>query len=399
MKKAIITMAVLLMVLGNVGLAQQKINLKSIEKATMLKHYGLRENSDMVPQTAHWQDTYGDKYRVTYEYDEYDYYLITELYEVIWDGDWQAYEMITYEYDFSGNVLELLVQDFDGEEWIDMAKASYSYEGGLLSEVIVQYWEDGEWVNVEKQVYNFNGATSTILYWNWNGNNWSSSELYTYTYGMETVELLKQYMQGGAWQNEEKDTYKIYNNFSTAYWSEILVEKWSNNAWVNDSKTTYDYDENGVFTSKQYAEWNGTAFEEIERYSYTYDDGNAISGSCKVKDGNDFMTGDGEIEMAYGYNADTKFFYGYEVEMTYIDLTGIDEPQTFDFKVYPNPALQNIIIESNDFQKAEIYSVTGQKLMESQMEKMNVGTLPTGVYLLKVYDRSGNAETRKLMVN
>ena len=103
----------------------------------MLKHYGLRENSDMVPQTAHWQDTYGDKYRVTYEYDEYDYYLITELYEVIWDGDWQAYEMITYEYDFSGNVLELLVQDFDGEEWIDMAKASYSYEGGLLSEVIV----------------------------------------------------------------------------------------------------------------------------------------------------------------------------------------------------------------------------------------------------------------------
>ena len=91
MKKAILILAVLVMAFGNVGLAQQKINLKSLGKADVLKHYGLRERNDMVPQTATWQDTYGDKYRVTYEYDENELYLVTELYEVFWDGIWQEY--------------------------------------------------------------------------------------------------------------------------------------------------------------------------------------------------------------------------------------------------------------------------------------------------------------------
>ena len=399
MKKGLFMLAVLVMAFGNVGLAQQKINLKSLEKATMLKYYGLRDRNDMMPQTAIWQDMYGDKYRVTYEYDEYDYYLSNELYEVYWDGVWQEYEIISYEYDFNGNVLEVLIQDFDGEEWLDMGRASYSYESGMLSEVIIQYWEDGNWVNVEKAVYNFNGDTSTILYWDWNGNNWSSRELYTYTYGMETMELLIQYMQGGAWQNDEKITYTLYSNFSVAYFSEILVEKWSNTTWVNDNKTVYNYDENDVFTSKQYAEWTGSAFEELERYSYIYDGGNAISGSCKVKDGDNFVPGDGDIEMAYGYNADTKSFYGYEVNMTYIDLTGVgDNGQANSFKVYPNPASQNILVEANDFQKAEIYSLTGQKVMESATSTIQVNNLQSGVYLLKVYGQSGEVEMQRIVI-
>ena len=392
-------MAVLVMAFGNAGFAQQKINLKSLDKATMLKHYGLRDGNGMVPQTADWHDMYGDKYRVTYEYDEYDYYLLTEMYEVYWEGVWQEYEVIYYEYDFTGNVLEMLLQDFDGQEWVDVARASYSYQNDMISEVVIQYWEEGNWVNVEKAVYNFNGDTSTILYWDWNGNNWTSRELYTYTYGMGTMELLIQYMQGGAWQNDEKDTYTIYNNFTSAYWSEILVETWSNNAWVNDSKFTYDYDENGVFTTKQYAEWTGDAFEEIERYSYTYEDGNAISGSCKVKEGDDFVPGDGDIEMAYGYNADTKSFYGYEVNMVYVDITGLKEDaQAASFKVYPVPAENEIQIQADNFQKAEIYSLTGQKLMESLQNKLNVSVLASGVYLLKVYDQAGKAGTQRIVV-
>lgn len=400
MKKAIITLAILVMAFGNVGLAQKKINMKSIEKATMLKHYGLRDRNDIVPQTADWQDSYGEKYRVKFEYDEDEYYLTTEVYEVFWDGVWQEYETIAYEYDFNGNVLEMLLSDFDGEQWIDMARASYTYEGGILSEVVIQYFEDGEWVNEEKAVYNFYGDTSTILYWDWNGNNWTSRDLHTYTYGMGTMEVLMQYMQGGAWQNEEKDSYTIYSNNFTAYWSEILVEQWSNGAWVNDSKTTYNY-EDGVFTSKQYAEWTGSAFEETERYSYVYEGGNAVSGFCKVKEGNDFVVGDGDIEMAYAYNADTKSFYGYEVTMTYIDLTNIGENTTANsigFNVYPNPASQNIRIDAKGFQKAEIYNVTGQKVMESMTESINVSQLEAGVYMLKVYGLDGNSATQRVVV-
>jgi hypothetical protein len=66
--------------------------------------------------------------------------------------------------------------------------------------------------------------------------------------------------------------------------------------------------------------------------------------------------------------------------------------------VYPIPAENEIQIQAEGFQKAEIYSLTGQKLMESQSEKMNVSVLPSGIYLLKVFDRAGNVETQKLMV-
>jgi len=398
MKKVIFTLAVLVMAFGNVGLAQKAINMKSIGKATMLKHYGFRDRNDMVPQTAIWQDAYGDQYRVTYEYDENDFYLTIELYEVLWDGVWQEYEIITYDYGFDGEVLEMVVSDFDGEEWWDVARASFTYEGGLVSESIIQYFEDGEWVNDEKAVYNYNGDTSTILYWVWNGTTWSSSELYTYTYGMGTMDLLKQYMQGGAWQNEEKVSYTIYSNDFTAYWSEIIVETWSNNAWVNDNKTTYDY-EDGVYTSKKYAQWTGSDWEDTEHYSYTYNDGNAVSGSCKVKEGDDFVSGNGDIEMAYGYNADTKSFYGYEVNMTYVDLTGICENNpTISFKVYPNPVSESLTIEAQDFQKAEVYSLTGQKVMESMSDTFNVSALQSGVYMLKVVGLDGSNSVRRIIV-
>jgi hypothetical protein len=395
MKKTILTLAVLVMAFGNVGLAQQRINLKSIEKAAMLKHYGLRDRNDMVPQTATWQDTYGDKYRVQYEYDENEFYLNTEMYEVFWDGVWQEYEMISYEYDFNGNVLEMLVSDFDGEEWWDMGKATFEYEDDLVSEVIVQYWEDGEWVNEEKAVYNYNGDNWTILYWTWNGTTWSSNELYTYNKSAESIELLIQYMQGGAWQNDEQQFFTLdFDEHVTS----ILVQDWENNAWVNDNRTTYDF-ANGVFDSKIEESWDGSDWEITTKYGYIYDNGNAINGFCMVLDGDDFVPGDGDIEMAYGYSADSKSFYGYEVNVTYIDPTGIGENGTkVSFQVYPVPAENEIQIQAEGFQKAEIFTLTGQMLLESVQNTINVSGLASGIYLLKVYDQTGNSVSQKLVV-
>lgn len=397
MKKAIFTLAILVMAFGNVGLAQKRIDMQAPGMTMMLNHYGLRDRDGKVPQTANWQESYGDKYRVTYEYDENEYYLNTETYEMYWDGVWQEYEIVSYEYDFDGNVLEVLATDFDGEEWIDVARMNYTYEDGMVSEVITQYYEEGEWVNVEKAVYNFNGFSSTILYWNWNGTTWSSNELHTYTVDMSgSIELLKQYMQGGAWQNDEKDTYAV--SLSTGYFSEILVEMWLDNAWVNSSKTSYDY-EGDVFVAKHYADWTGSDWEETARFSYSYEDGNAISGACKVKDGNDFVVGDGDIEMAYGYNADTKTFWGYEVNMTYIDLTGTSENETkVSFQVYPVPAENEIQIQAEGFQKAEIFTLTGQLLVESEQSNVNISGLASGIYLLKVVDRAGNSAMRRFVV-
>ena len=393
MKKALFTLAILVMAFGNMGFAQRNAHLKSEATANVLKHYGVRNETTMVPQIATWQTTNNVKFHTTYSYDEYDYYLNLE-YTKMDEGDgWSAYYMITYEYDFSGNVIEALGQSYETGVFVNDALASYTYDMDMLSEAIYQYWDGNGWVNDTKEVYNYNGDVTTVLYWDWNGSNWTSNELYTYTYDDNSIELVIQYMQSGAWQNDERYTYAL--DFDENI-TEILVEEWAGSQWEFYQKNVYHY-EGGVYTSMTIELENGAV---VQKYDYTYVDGDATHGECRsLTDGNQMVPDDGELEMAYGYNAATKTYYGSEVDVTYVDVTSLNEnTQATNVKVYPMPAENELIIQAEGFQKAEIYSLTGQKLMESLQTKLNVSALASGVYLLKVYDIDGNCASQRVVV-
>ena len=398
MKKIIFTMAVLVMAFGNGSFAQHKANLKSTATETVLKYYGVRDETMVVPQVATWQTIENEQYRTTYTYDEYDYYLIEEYTQIDDDG-WMDYYMVTYEYDFSGNVLEALVMSaYETGVMENNFRASYSYNSGMLSEVIYQYWEEGEWVNETKEVYNYNGDVTTVLFWDWNGNNWTSDELYTYTNnGNSTIELLIQYMQGGAWQNDEKQIFTL--DFDE-HVIEILDQNWVNNTWVNDELTTYSYEGGDVFLAKDIDVWTGEYWRNEYHFIYVYDsDGNAKQGWCYYV-GDGFMTyANNDIEMAYGYSAKSNEYYGWNVNVEYVDLTGINEDaKAISFLVYPVPAQDVVHIETESFQKAEVYSLTGQKLIESLQNNMNVSQLSSGLYIIKVYDLEGNCHIQRFVV-
>lgn len=395
MKKGLFTLAVLVMAFGNVSFAQHKANLKSNATQQVLKHYGVRDESSIVPEIATWETTDGEKYRTVYTYDEYDYYLIEEYTKVDEGDGWVDFSMIMYEYDFNGNVLEAVAMSVDDSGVMENdSRASFTYDGDQLSEVVYQEWENGAWLNETKEVYNYSGDVTTVLYWDWNGNNWSSDELWTYTRTDNTIELVMQYMQGGAWQNMERCTYTLDFDDNIL---EILVEFWVNNTmWEFHQKNVYHYN-GGVYTSMTVEVDNGLV---VQQYDYSYEDGNATHGECKIwTGGSQLVPGDGEIEMAYGFNYDKKTFYGSVVEMTYFDVTQVDENvQAANFKVYPVPAENEIQIQSESFQKAEIYSLTGQKMMESQQNNMNVSQLSSGLYIIKVYDLEGNCATQRFVV-
>lgn len=391
MKKAIFTLAVFVMAFGTMSFAQGKSHLKSSATKTVLKHYGVRDETTLVPQIAEF-DVMGMHCRDVYTYDEYDYSLKEELTSVDYFGVWTDFGLVTYEYDFSGNLLEKLIQTVSNDGWENYQFSSYSYEDGLLSEVIIQNWEDGDWVNETKEVYNYNGNVSTVLYWNWNGSNWSSNELYTYTYSETNIELLMQYMQGGAWQNSEKQTFTL--NFDE-HVTEVLVEEWQGTEWVKKEWSVYEF-AGGVYNTKKVMVWNEGNWVDDTLFEFEYEDGNAVHGTCKTMDG---TLSDGDIEMAYGYSAANKTIFASEVFMTYVDLTSVNENvQVANFKVYPVPAENELTIQAEDFQKAEIYSLTGQKLMESETNTVGLTGLASGAYLLKVYDTAGNAQTQKMLV-
>ena len=84
--------------------------------------------------------------------------------------------------------------------------------------------------------------------------------------------------------------------------------------------------------------------------------------------------------------------------MTYVDPTSVNESTSVNFKVYPVPAENEIQIQAEGFQKAEIFTLTGQMLMESEQNSVNVSSLASGIYMLKVYDQTGNSATQKLVV-
>lgn len=393
MRKLFFTLAVFVMAFGNVSFAQRTASIRSNEKQIVYKHYGLR-NDDVKPLQAVCQTTdIDDMLRYTYTYDEYDYYMVEALVEMDYGLGWRPYSMTTYEYDFSGNVLEMVEYAWEGEVWEENNKASYTYTSDGM-EIIYQYCVAGTWHNETKEVYNYNGDIITVLVWEWNGTTWASSELHTYTPDGNTIEVLIQYMQGGAWQNDDKQTITL--DFA-GHVTEILYEDWENMAWVNEEKVTYDYEGNLYYTMNK-EEWENGSWKEEYRFSFLYDDGNATHGECMVMQNGQWVHGDDDIEMAYNYSAVVNEYYGSVVDVTYIDVTGVEESTQVGFNVYPMPAEDEIRIQVENFQKAEIYSVTGQKLIESQQNNMNVGVLSSGVYLLKVYDQKGKVETQRVVV-
>ena len=396
MKKAFFTLAVMVMAFGNMGFAQSKAEMRAKITERVFKLYGLNRESYIVPQQANVFEADGTQHRTTYYYDESEFTLTEEISET-YNDFWTNEMRVVYEYDFNGNVFEMLGQEWNGSDWDDIMKASYEYDGDVISQIIVQYYMDGVWMNATK-VYNFNGDQWTVLYWLWNGNNWSSNELYTYTRVSNVIELLIQYMEGGAWQNEMEEIYTLDFDENV---TEILYRMWDPEdlLWMDYEKMTYVY-EDGVYTDQYQQSWDGTAWLDEYHYVYEYDAaGNAKHGMCFSYGGYDWAPDDGDIELAYGYNAERKSFYGSEVDMVYVDLTNVGEnTQDTNVKVYPVPAENEIQIQAEGFQKAEIYSLTGQKLMESTMDKMNVSSLSQGVYMLKVYDQSGKAETQQIVV-
>ncbi|WP_395052416.1 LamG-like jellyroll fold domain-containing protein [Flavobacterium sp.] len=69
------------------------------------------------------------------------------------------------------------------------------------------------------------------------------------------------------------------------------------------------------------------------------------------------------------------------------------------FSLYPNPAtdILNIDLES-EFQSVEFYSLQGQKVLTSNLKVINVSSLASGLYMVRVQNNVGTIATKKLMI-
>lgn len=395
MKKLIFTLAIAMMVFSSGNVFAQRSDRMAKAKAIAQQRFQKDGDGLYEPISANYADGV-DNYLVTYSYDEYDYYLLEELTQRKNGGSWENYELITYEYDWMGNPSVVLVQEWENGAWVNEEIQNCTYNNdGTLDEIIVQEWENGAWVNEEKVNYTFTDDVTRILTSEWSGV-WNAEDLITITYSMDGYEMVEQYMQQGAWQNEARMLVSYNDDFNIAV---EIVQEWEDNSWVNVMRMNYNY-EGLVYTSVMYDLWTGD-WGEFAKTEYAYDNnGNAKEGVAYVMINGEWMGGFAtDITMPYAYNEKSKVFIASEVTMDYADITLSTNEMTQNtaFNLYPNPANGMISVNGEGFEKAEIYNIAGQKVMESSNAQIDVKALQAGVYMVKVFG-NGSSEMLRVVV-
>lgn len=77
----------------------------------------------------------------------------------------------------------------------------------------------------------------------------------------------------------------------------------------------------------------------------------------------------------------------------------VDEELDAQFKMYPNPTNSIVNIESKlQIEKTELFSLLGQKMLETNEKNVDVSQLPEGTYIIKVTSERG-VLNKKLIIN
>jgi hypothetical protein len=113
--------------------------------------------------------------------------LIEELWQS-WDGsNWVNDFRETYTYDGNSNLIETIEQDWDGANWINEWKGTYTYDiNNNMIELIEQSGEGNNWSNVLKTtwIYDDNKNMTEMMLYDWTGSNWVSNERHRYEYNI-----------------------------------------------------------------------------------------------------------------------------------------------------------------------------------------------------------------------
>ncbi|NLN32686.1 MAG: T9SS type A sorting domain-containing protein [Flavobacteriaceae bacterium] len=80
-------------------------------------------------------------------------------------------------------------------------------------------------------------------------------------------------------------------------------------------------------------------------------------------------------------------------------VMGISEIDSSSVAVYPNPVkdILNVSAKNADVKEVQIVNMNGQVVASSKAASVNVSTLPSGVYIVKVVDAKGNVTTSKIV--
>lgn len=101
-----------------------------------------------------------------------------------------------------------------------------------------------------------------------------------------------------------------------------------------------------------------------------------------------------------GFGMNTPSYFCLDNFTTQNTLTGINEISAFEnsISIYPNPALENLYIKSNQIiTKVELFDGLGNLVLQAHEAETNIADLPKGIYFVRLTNASGLQVTKKFI--
>ncbi len=375
-----------------------------------------------------WDSTkWVDEYRIDYNYDLNNRMLSLETFK--WINDIRAYiSRAEYTYDNAGNKLADLFLAWQVDKWDSVSRYSYTYDdaGHILTNTNEQY-DDSLWVNWNIRSYSYspNGNILTFYYGVWKEEEWkyTAREIYTWDESGNKLSSVGS-------ESDSTDGWIVINRFTYTYDNygnmlSLWYEEFNNGEWIDRQKYTYNYDGSGKIQNELrtadgknrekfsyfYDEsdnpetflwelFRDESWVNYRRRAYTYSTAGNITSVCYDKWVNgQWGPGDKEIEIRDADSNLIKETFGYKIELTWINITGVDE-NAKDMNLsgfFPNPfsnsTTLNYYLDRPADVDIDIYDISGRLVKHIVNEYQSPGNhrvefdaegLPAGAYFCRV---------------
>jgi len=271
---------------------------------------------------------------------------------------------------------------------VEQENVTYNPEG-LVEIETYKEWTGTSYENDKKNVFTYgvNQKPNQKVFYLWSNNQWIESETYQYTYN--TDNLLTEYITSG---DRRVFTYNTNNKiiFTETFNWDDNTNDYSQNASV---KNEYIYDNNeNIATSILYVKNENNEWVIEGKTEYTYDN-NYIESDLIIpfpltEEGEKFFWFSHKIIQAenFGYNPNTSSYISQDVNiLNYSNLVlSTNNINIQNYTVYPNPTTNQVKFNITDFEKIEIYDITGKLITKTKTNIVNMENVPSGTYLYRI---------------
>lgn len=350
---------------------------------------------------------------------------LTEVVYQIWNNGWQNNGHLTFSgYNSFNKPSNILTESWNGAVWSPVASNDKSYVNSqyLLQYDSYFYWDgaSSSWKKINRKYYtylqdsissiqvslpdsigNWKSSTKEVRAYNLSNmlltsvtnqvfdtaQNLQDVDRYKCTYsGTNKISLVEYQLPAGTLWNSTKRTNYVYDGNDSL---SLLFSEVNTGVWENDKKTEYTLTQ-GKITEERHYDGAASSWAEVFKINNTYD-----ANSNKT-----YTLWSNYSGSSYSPVKEEFFYYN-----TY--PLSVMDPLVNEWTMYPNPAVNEVVVECNSFKAQPItislYDQLGRiRMMVIQNVQVGrnrvsipVNEFPEGAYMLRL---NGNMREGKVLV-